>query len=211
MWVRTARPLGRGMKWLGSKGAVTRVCEAKRWVEGRPNIRTAVRGRWLEWSAEEGTYQQGGGADGSGPPVPLSRESSTLGSEGGAVESCIGPADTANDGPGPALGERVQMSQNDVRNVPRPRGEGVEPEVEGPAATYANESRNQRTRERIGARGKDLGKKGTRGRPIRPGPQGAASVPSHPPPQPHRAQPQGERRSTRSRTGAPAKPREGIG
>ena len=28
---------------------------------------------------------------------------------------------------------------------------------------------------------------------------------------PHQAQPQGERRPTRSRTGAPAKPREGIG
>ena len=61
VWVRTARPLGRGMEWLGSKGAVTKVSEAKRCAEGCLDIRKAVRGRWLEWVAEEGAYQHARG------------------------------------------------------------------------------------------------------------------------------------------------------
>ena len=59
--------------------------------------------------------------------------------------------------------------------------------------------------------GKVMGGKGTKGRHARPDqPQGAVSAPPLSP-QPHQVQPHGERRPTRARTGAPAKPREGIG
>ena len=63
-WVRTARPAGRGTKWLEGKAARTSVHEAKRWPEGRSNICKAVRGRWLEWMADEASYRQGEGGEG---------------------------------------------------------------------------------------------------------------------------------------------------
>ena len=58
-WVRTARPAGRGTEWLEGKAARTSAHEAKRWPEGRSNICKAVRGRWLEWEADEGSCRQG--------------------------------------------------------------------------------------------------------------------------------------------------------
>ena len=188
--MRTARPLGRGMEWLGSKGTVTKVSEAKRWAEGRSYIRKAARGRWLEWLAEEGAYQQGGGADGSGQSVPLSRESSTLGSEGGTVESCIGQADTANDSPDPVLSEEVQMSQSDVGNAPRLGGgtqsEREKQEDERPttrAAAKTREIEGPRGQGQTNGRGKVVGEKGTTRRPTGPR-QGAALCRDTPPPPP---------------------------
>ena len=66
--------------------------------------------------------------------------------------------------------------------------EREETDVERPAAeagVNALEIGGQRTQGQTGARGKEMGKKGARRRPTRPGrPQGAASVP-----QPHQAQP----------------------
>ena len=94
------------------------------------------------------------------------------------------------------------------------RSEREELEDEGPttrAAARAREVEGRRVRGQTEDSGKVVGKRGIEGRPTGPRqPQGAVSVPSHTP-QPHQAQPRGERRSTGSRTGAPAKPREGIG
>ena len=80
-----------------------------------------------------------------------------------------------------------------------------EQEDEGPttrAAARTREVEGRRGRGQTDDRGKVAGERGTKGRPtgLRQ-PQGAVSVPSHTP-QPHQAQPRGERRSTGSRTGA---------
>ena len=70
MWVRTARPLSRATAWLSQKDPVTSVQEAENWPERRMKVRTAVRGRWLEWAEEESTRQRAEGAEGPGLPAP---------------------------------------------------------------------------------------------------------------------------------------------
>ena len=65
MWVRTARPPGRGMSWLESKSNCTSVRDPKRWPEGRLSVRQAVLGGWLRET--EGTscdaHQPAGAVD----------------------------------------------------------------------------------------------------------------------------------------------------
>ena len=116
-------------------------------------------------------------------------------------------------------GPNVRMHSDKSRGLAQCLGSGArseheEREDEGPAARAATRIREiarQRGQGRTDGLGKVTGGKGTKGRHTRPEQlQGAVSAPPHPT-QPHQAQPHGERRPTRSRTGAPAKPREGIG
>ena len=46
-WVQTAHPPGWGTEWLEGEAAVMSVHKAKRWPEGRSDIRKAVRPRTL--------------------------------------------------------------------------------------------------------------------------------------------------------------------
>ena len=72
-WVRTARPSGRGTKWLDGKAARTSVHEAKRWPEGRSSIRKAARGHWLEWVADEVSYRQEEGGESQAEMAPANQ------------------------------------------------------------------------------------------------------------------------------------------
>jgi len=264
-WVRTARPPGRGMEWLGGKAASTSVHEAKRWPEGRSNTRKAVLGRWLEWVADVASYRQGEGGEvraeedsADQAEVGDERQEGDAaerrgGQENGAQElrnhravgmarsgSDVAPAQSGvregNRRHGPSTragmasevaatnglrmeGPNVRMHSDKSRGLAQCLGSGArseheEREDEGPAARAATRIREiarQRGQGRTDGLGEVTGGKGTKGRHTRPEQlQGAVSAPPHPT-QPHQAQPHGERRPTRSRTGAPAKPREGIG
>ena len=217
-WVRKTRPPGRGTEWLKSKATTTSVHEAKRWPEGRAAIRRAVRGRWLEWVAG-GTSHEGGEAraemdSANQPEVESERQ------EGGAAERRRGQERGAQEQCSLDMEESIVRTHLDTCMSPAQylgsgtRSEHEEQGDERPparAATKARETARRRGQGLTDRRGKDGGGKGTKGRHTRPDqPQGAVSAPPHSP-QPHQAQPHGERRPTRSRTGAPAKPREGIG
>ena len=122
-WVRTARPPGRGTKWLEGKAARTSVHEAKRWPEGRPSIRKAVRGRWLEWEADEGSCRQGEGGEGQAEMAPANRpEVEVELQECGAAERGWGH----NDGGQEHRNYRVTRMARSVRDgTPvRPRARG---------------------------------------------------------------------------------------
>ena len=264
-WVRTARPPGRGTEWLEGKAAVTSVHEAKRWPEGRSDIRKAVRGRWLEWVADDDSYRQAEGGEvraeiGSANQPEVGSELR----EGGTAERREGQDDEAQGHRERSEGGVASSEWNEAPAQPRVRGssrrhslgvsagmasattttnglrmegrngrvhldisgdpaqhlgsgtrsEREEQEDERPttrAAAKTREIEGRRGQGRTNGRGTVVGEKGTMRRPTGPRqPQGAASAPPHPP-QPHQAQPQGKQRSTRSKTGAPTKPREGIG
>ena len=202
-WVRTARPPGRGLKWLEGKAVRTSVHEAKRWPEGRPGIRKAVVGQYLRWVADEALGCQEGGGEGQQDPDRSAGATATI--------------NAADDLRVEGLNDRRDLSEcgNPARQTEgEARSEREELEDAGPttrAAARAREVEGRTLRGQTGNVGKVVGKRRTGSRPKGPRqPQGAVSVPSHTP-QPHQAQPRGERRSTGSRTGAPAKPREGIG
>ena len=202
VWVRTARPLGRTTEWLRQKAPVTSVQDAKNWPENRMKIRMAVSGGWLEWAEEESAGQSARGTD-SGPPAS-SRDGEPSARPGGQGESNVEVAEE-----GRHQGERRGTGRVDGE-IQDEQVRPSEPRVNAPAADGTGETDHRRLARARGD-GTKVGKNGTPREPVRrQQPRGAASAPPQPPP-PHQAQPHGERRRTRSRTGAPAKPREGIG
>ena len=106
---------------------------------------------------------------------------------------------------------RGGLAQNADRGSQNEQGKQVGGRPTSGAAANAQGARKQNRQRQLDGRRLGVGETGTTRRPSTGPrqPRGAASTPPHPP-QPHQTQPQDEARTTRSRTGAPAKLREGT-
>ena len=131
VWVRTSRPPGRGMSWLGNKSACTSVREAKQWTEGRLSVRQAVLGGWLKWEqGAEGMshneHRQGGVVETGDASPERDAEAAETAREGGirgasAGGPRVGPSEVHGGTSGDARESGVRVLVEEVE--PALRGE----------------------------------------------------------------------------------------
>lgn len=261
VWVRTSRPPGRGMSWLGNKSECTSVREAKQWPEGRLSVRQAVLGGWLKWEQEaEGTsrdeHQQGGVVE-TGEPDSAERCADAAETESdvetggvGAGGQRMGPSEVNGVTPGDARESGIQalaekeeeppcerrMPEANHRTRARARvaatvrkragermagrrGEDCARGREQHEVVARRTARSGRAPEdkenqgmEVGKEGREQSAEGCRSKENHaPRRQPLGGAPPPPPPHPRQAQARVGRRASRSNTGAPAKPREGVG